>query len=128
MGPVPTASSWQAQDEDADDRSQFHIDWEAQQVTCPRGNTSSSWSARHDRWNTPLIRVQCAYQDGRDCEARRPCPRAKTNPRHMPLNPQGEHHALQALRQPQHTAAWQAQYATRAGVEGPLSQGVRAFG
>jgi transposase len=42
MGPVPTESSWQAKDEPADDLSQFHLDWEAQQVTCPRGKTSSS--------------------------------------------------------------------------------------
>ena len=42
IGPVPTDSSWQAKDEHAYDLSQFHIDWEAQQVTCPRGKTSSS--------------------------------------------------------------------------------------
>jgi hypothetical protein len=42
IGPVPTDSSWQAKDEHAHDLRQFHIDWEAQQVTCPRGKTSSS--------------------------------------------------------------------------------------
>jgi transposase len=46
----------------------------------------------------------------------------------MTLKPQGEHQALQALRQRQNTAEWQAKYAKRAGVEGTLSQGVRAFG
>ena len=35
---------------------------------------------------------------------------------------------LQALRQQQNTAEWKATYAKRAGVEGTLSQGVRAFG
>ena len=128
MGPVPTDSSWQAKDEHAYDLSQFHIHWEAQQVTCPRGKTSSSWTARRDRWNNPVISVKFAYKDCRDCEVRRQCTRAKTTPRHMTLKPQAEHQALQALRQHQHTAEWKAKYATRAGVEGTLSQGVRAFG
>jgi transposase len=128
LGPVPTDSSWQAKDEHADDRSQVHMDWAAQQVTCPQGKPSSSWSTRCERWNTPVIRVKCASQDRRHCEARRQCTKAKTNPRPMTLKPQGEHQALQALRQQQHTAAWKARYAKRAGVEGTLSQGVRAFG
>ena len=97
-------------------------------LTCPRGNTSSSWNARHDRWNNPVISVKFAYKDCRYCEGRHQCTKAKTNPRHMTLKPQGEHQALQALRQRQHTAEWKAQYAKRAGVEGTLSQGVRAFG
>jgi transposase len=41
---------------------------------------------------------------------------------------QGEHQALQALRQHQNTAEWQATYAKHAGVEETLSQGFRAFG
>ncbi len=46
----------------------------------------------------------------------------------MTLKPQDEHQALQALRQQQNTTEWQAKYAKRAGIEGTLSQGVRAFG
>jgi transposase len=128
IGPVPTDNSWQAKAEHAYDLSQFHIDWEAQQVTCPRGKTSSSWSARRDRWNNPVISVKFAYKDCRYCEARRQCTKAKTNPRHMTLKPRDEHQALQALRQQQNTSEWKAKYAKRAGVEGTLSQGVRAFG
>jgi len=60
IGPVPTDSSWQAKDEHAYDISQLHIDWATQQVTCPRGKISSSWSARHDRWKHPVISVKCA--------------------------------------------------------------------
>jgi transposase len=128
MGPVPAASAWQAQDEPASELSPFHLAGEAQQVTCPRGNTSASWSARHDRWNNPVISIKGADQDCRSCAARRQCTKAQTNPRHLPLRAQGEHHALQALRQQQNTAAWQAKDAKRAGMEGTRSQGVRAFG
>jgi transposase len=46
----------------------------------------------------------------------------------MTLKLQDEHQALQALRHQQNTTAWQAKYVKRAGVEGTLSQGVRAFG
>jgi transposase len=43
------------------------------------------------------------------------------------LNTQGYHEVLQAARQRQRTGEFQAQYAQRAGIEGTLSQGVRAF-
>ena len=46
----------------------------------------------------------------------------------MTLRPQSEHQVLQAVRQQQSTEEWKAQYDKRAGIEGTLSQGVRAFG
>src|SRR5262245_9547682 len=101
IGPVPTDSSWQAKDEHAYDISQFHINWEAKQVTCPRGQTSSSWSERHDRWNNPVISVKFAYKDCRYCEARKQCTKAKTNTRHMTLKPKEENKAWNTLRQQQ---------------------------
>ena len=128
LGPVSPDSSWQAQDEHAYDISQFAIDWAAQQVTCPQGNISSSWSTRLDRWQNPVISVKFAVKDCRDCTGRARCTKAKTNPRQMTLKPQDEHHALQALRQQQHTAEWKAHDDKRAGIEGTLSQGIRAFG
>jgi transposase len=127
IGPVPSNSSWQAKDEQAYDLSQFHIDWEAQQVTCPLGKISSSWTTRHDRWDNPVISVKFAYKDCRHCDGRLRCPKAKTNPRHMTLKPKREHEALQALRQQQRTPSWKAQYDKRAGIEGTLSQGIRAI-
>src|SRR5262245_38145893 len=128
IGPVPSNSSWQAKDEKAYDISQFHIDWAAQQVTCPRGKLSSSWTTRVDRWENPVVSVTFASKDCRHCDGRSRCTKAKTNPRPMTLKPEREHEALQALRQQQRTPAWKAQYDTRAGIEGTLSQGTRAFG
>jgi transposase len=46
----------------------------------------------------------------------------------MMLRPQREHQILQDLRQQQSTEEWKAQYDKRAGIEGTLSQGIRAFG
>lgn len=128
VGPVRPDISWQAQNSKAYDISQFQIDWDAQQVTCPRGNISSSWSTRQDRWQNPVVSVKFAYKDCRHCEGRALCTKAQTAPHHMTLRPQHEHQALQDVRQQQETAAWQAQYDKRAGIEGTRSQGVRAFG
>jgi DDE family transposase/transposase-like protein DUF772 len=128
IGPVRPNISWQAKNEQAYDISHFHIDWEARQVTCPRGKTSSAWSTRQDRWQNPVISVKFAKTTCRDCEGRSLCTKAKTAPRHMTLRPQQEHQILQAVRQQQSTEEWKAQYDKRAGVEGTLSQGIRAFG
>ena len=109
IGPVRPNISWQAQNEQAYDISQFHIDWEAQQVTCPRGKTSAAWSTRQDRWQNPVISVKFANKACRDCEGRSLCTKAKTAPRHMTLRPQREPQALQAVRQEQNTEEWKAQ-------------------
>ena len=44
------------------------------------------------------------------------------------LRPRPQHELLQTRRQQQTTDTWRAQYDKRAGIEGTLSQGVRAFG
>lgn len=44
------------------------------------------------------------------------------------LHPQPEHEALQAARERMDSPAGKEQYKVRAGVEGTLSQGIRAFG
>ena len=128
IGPVRPDVSWQAKDEQAYDISQFHIDWDAQQVRCPRGKTSSSWGPGRDQWNNAVLHVKFAYKDCRYCEARARCTKAKTTPRHITLRLQHEHQALQAVRHQQPTSDWKATYDKRAGIEGTLSQGVRAFG
>jgi transposase len=44
------------------------------------------------------------------------------------VRPQAQYRRLQAARQREQTAAYQAEYAKRAGVEGTISQAVRACG
>src|SRR5262249_2962317 len=74
------------------------------------------------------ISVKFANKTCRDCEGCSLCTKAKTAPRHMTLRPQPEHQVLQAVQQQQSAAAWKAHYDKRAGIEGTLSQGLRAFG
>ena len=44
------------------------------------------------------------------------------------MRPQEQYQALQAARQRQATETFKTAYAARAGIEGTLSQGIRAFG
>ncbi|MCP5127687.1 MAG: transposase [Gammaproteobacteria bacterium] len=61
------------------------------------------------------------------CSSRPFCTRAKTDPREITLRPRPLHEALQNARRQQETEAGRARYGPRAGVEGTLSQAVRAF-
>jgi transposase len=49
------------------------------------------------------------------------------NPRQIVLRPKEQHEAIQAARQRQTTKEFQERYAKRSGIEGTISQGVRAF-
>jgi transposase len=55
------------------------------------------------------------------------CTKAKREPRTVTARTRTHHEVLQAARQRQRTPAFQEQYAMRAGIEGTISQGVRAF-
>jgi transposase len=52
----------------------------------------------------------------------------KTGPREFLLRPRDQHEALSAAHQEHLTPEWKNKYERRAGVEGTISQGVRAFG
>ena len=75
----------------------------------------------------PGVRIRFDTVTWRACAVRNACPRAKEAPRQLTIRPQEPHVAMQAARHRQETAELKAQYALRAGVESPLSQGVRRF-
>jgi hypothetical protein len=106
---------WQAQQHPGYDTSQFVFDWQAQQATCPQGHSSASWTERPEkRSGRPIVAVHFA---------RATCtqgPPAEQMPRQVTVRPQAEHEALQQ------TETFHQDYAHRAGVEGTISQGVRA--
>lgn len=128
VGPVRPNTSWQAKLPGGYDISQFTVDWTTRTVTCPQGQTSTKWSPPLDGWDNEVINVKFPRQACRLCRSRALCTRSKTEPRELTLRPQAEHQALQTIRQQQHTPEWKERYNTRAGVEGTLSQGIRAFG
>ncbi|WP_221360914.1 transposase [Streptomyces beigongshangae] len=61
--------------------------------------------------------------------AEAPASRSRRSPRtRITLRPQAEYEAIQQARTQEDTQEGKEQYAHRAGVEGTISQGVRAFG
>ena len=126
VGPAPPDSTWQAQHDQGIALPCFLIDWETQTATCPQGKTNLSWYKRVEK-GKPVIQVRFARRDCAACGTRSHCTRSKTSGRVLTLKPRAEYEALQAARQRQQTAEFKERYKTRAGVEGTLSQGVRAF-
>jgi transposase len=128
VGPPRPDQSWQAKVEGAYDSRHFTVDWEAQRVICPEGKVSASWTAQVEPTGTATIAVKFRAQDCAACAARALCTRAKRPARGLKLYPRAEHEALRAARARLETEEGKRLYQRRAGVEGTLSQGVRAFG
>jgi transposase len=128
-GPTRPDVSWQAQVEGAYSLDQFVIDWDQQQVRCPQGKTSVSWAERVGPADHPFIQVRFSTQDCGACAQRACCTHAKPpQARTIKCHPRPQYEALQAGQAWYASEEGQRQYARRAGVEGTLSQGVRAFG
>src|SRR6266536_4987711 len=128
IGPVAADTSWQARDEHSFDKSQFSIDWQEQQVTCPQGKTSRYWIPTHDRHGKDVIHIKCNPQDCKVCPSRALCTQAKAGARMLAIHPdQAQHQALQKARLRQKAPDFKQKYAKRAGIEGTISQGVRGF-
>jgi len=127
VGPVAADPSWQAREGTGYAQSAFTIDWEAHAATCPHGKQSRKWQPDRDVTGQEVIQIRFAKKDCQACPVRPACTRAKTEPRTITVRTQTYYEALQAARHDQTTAAFKTQYATRAGIESTLSQGVRAF-
>jgi DDE family transposase len=130
FGPTREDYHWQAREGTGFEASQFVVDWQHQCATCPAGQTSSSWTPAQDRRGNPVIKIKFAMQDCRPCPSREQCTHSQSaSPRRvLTVRPQEQYQALQAARQRQATETFKTAYAARAGIEGTLSQGIRAFG
>ena len=128
-GPTRPDVSWQAQGNGSYSLDQFVIDWDHQYVQCPQGKASVSWAERVGPADHPFIQVRFSTQDCGACAQRACCTHAKPpQARTLKLHPRPQYEALQAAQAWYASEEGQRQYAHRAGVEGTLSQGVRAFG
>ena len=127
-GPTRPIQGWQAHTDGAYDLSQFTIDWEQRQARCPQGKVSTVWREYVDREGQLYTIVRFGLQDCRPCQARPLCSRTQETGRSLHLPSQERFEALQVARAWYASEDGQQQYQCRAGVEGTLSQGVRAFG
>src|SRR4051794_13330820 len=128
VGPPRVNASWQTKVEGGHTIDRFEVDWEHERVRCPQGKLSSAWSPQVDHAGTPYVSVMFRPADCGACPARPLCTRAKHGARHLKLQPRAEHEALGAARGRLATREGRRVDARRAGIEGTLSQGVRAFG
>jgi transposase len=128
IGPVRGNASWQAKANQGYDLTHFQIQWDEQRVICPQGKVSTKWRPDQDAFGNPIIALKFSRSDCKSCPVRSLCTRSKKAPRSVVLHPREQQEALYAAREQITTAEGKAQYQVRAGVEGTLSQGVRAFG
>lgn len=129
LGPTLLDCHWQARAKQGFDASNFKIDWERQQATCPSGKTSISWSPALVNGSSEVIKIRFSSKDCGPCPSRKLCTRnkAKYPRRTLTIPPKEQYQALQMARERQTSEAFKEQYALRSGIEATLSQGVRAF-
>lgn len=124
LTPMLADTSPQARAGNGYDRTAFTIDWDTEQVTCPQGQHSDSWSPATQR-GTEVIVVKFAGHACQPCPVKARCTTASRGGRQLTLRPRPVQEALDAARAHQSTTAWQAKYARRAGVESTIAQSVK---
>ena len=126
VGPARPDQSWQAQEEGAFRATDFAVDWERHRVRCPEGHESTTWGEYKDRASgQSYIRAGFSSAACQPCPSRSRCTRAAS--RRLGLLPRPEHEAIAAARARLETEAGRRLYGQRQGIEGTISQGVRAF-
>ncbi len=131
VGPGRRELSWQSLTEGGFDLTKFTLDWDRQVARCPEGKESAVWSQHaggSDRRDHVSVHFRAA--DCRGCPSRARCTRSASGyqGRVLTLLPRREHEVLAGIRARESTAEGRHLYAQRQGIEGTLSQAVRAFG
>jgi Transposase DDE domain len=113
------------------------IDWGAQRALCPEGRTSIDWVPHTDKRGNAVITIRFSTADCGPCPARAQCTQCtqsavKYPRRSITVRPHAQYDALHRRRREETTQAYARDYARdyarRAGIEGTLSEGVRAHG
>jgi transposase len=125
LGPTRPDSHWQAKEQKGFAASNFTIDWQKQQAICPQERRSVSWTPAKDG-QRDVIKIKFASADCSACVSRKQC--TTQSRRTLTIRPQEEYLALHVARVREAGEEFAKQYAVRAGIEGTISQGVRAFG
>jgi transposase len=126
IGPTRPGYRWQSKAGEGFAASDFTINWDRQEATCPEGHTSTNWSPAVDRGHNEVIKIKFSAKDCGECPAQARCTKAKR--RSITVRPRDQYEALQVARSQETSAEYRAEYDRRAGIEGTISQGVRACG
>ncbi len=125
VGPARKDQKWQALAGQGYAAADFHVNWDTQQATCPQGHMSQSWIHTLEK-GQPRVFIKFSRKHCGPCPVRAQCTRMKR--RAIKLRAAAHYQALQAARVRDNQADWSLVYSQRAGIEGTISQGVRAFG
>jgi transposase len=117
---------WQSKAEGAYATADFDIDWDRHQATCPEGRRSVSWTPAAEPGGTEIIYIKFSTTDCKACPARPRCTRSDR--RSLTVRRREAFEAPRAARDREMTEEYRSEYARRAGIEGTISQGLRAFG
>ena len=127
VGPTRPTTGWQATAPGAYTLDPCAIDWAQRRVRGPQGKYSAGWKEPSPDSRDQQIAVHFNTPTCRPCPARSRCTRAKQFRRKLHFGPRAQHEALQTARVQHNSDAGHRLYTKRAGIEGTLSQGVRAF-
>lgn len=58
VGPVRPDASWQGKTRQGYDLGAFIIGWDTRTVTCPQGQTATSWVPKTDHWGNAVIHIK----------------------------------------------------------------------
>ena len=98
VGPTWGDNQWQLKQGLGFAARDFKVDFERQQVTCPAGQTSESWTPASPYSGKQVIKVKFASADCRACAVRVHCTSSSPPRRAMTLRPRAEYEALRAGR------------------------------
>ena len=125
IGPLQADNSWQARTPGGLTGAQSDIDWARQLATCPQGQTSPSWSLHDDPEGQPVVDIKFPPAICAACPVRTVCTQGAQG-RTLRLSIYRD--TILAARRAQETQQFKQQYALRSGIEGTVSETVRAHG
>jgi len=126
VGPIPPDTSMQKKT--GYDLTAFELDWEKREAICPQGHTSRRWNAKKGNRSEDAFHVFFAPVHCQVCPVKTVCTKSEKGGRTLTLYPQDIYEAMDERRAEQSGEAFQKRYAARSGIEGTLSEGVRAHG
>jgi len=128
VGPTRRNNLWQAKQADGFAVEDFSIDFASQRAVCPAGKASLNWLPTLSTYGKPIIKIRWSRNDCRNCLVHDRCTRSTPPQRQITMLPELQYEALRKRRAQEQTADFAAEYDRRAGIEGTISEAVRAYG
>lgn len=127
VGPTRSDNLWQSKKDAGFAASDFKIDYTNCHAVCPAGIASRNWQPTTNPFGKPVIKIRWARKDCGQCLLHEQCTRSMPPQRQITILPQLQYEALREKRKQEQSAGYAAEYARRNGIEGTISEAVRAY-